>query len=269
MNFVYEERSSDLPFVETIWRTEDTADGMYLAAADGAWDITFTERGGQHRILLSGPSSRATPVPYQAGNRNFGVRFSPGVFMPALAAMNMVDVTDAQKTKQRFWLQGESWELPTFDNVDVFLAKLARLNMLAKDTIVAAVLAGHRPPITDRSIQRHFMYSIGLPPRHVQNIHRANRAVELLQQGTSIGDVILELGYADQAHLTRQVKHVSGRTPGQILRVVEACRLRSIQGYGPCAQMKVQNYKKGVDYGNQTLQTQYPESSARRATRAA
>jgi AraC-like DNA-binding protein len=264
MRFVYEERPSESPFVEAIWRTEDTSDGTYLAAADGAWDLIFTEHGSEHRILLSGPSSRATPVPYQAGNRNFGIRFQPGVFMPALAAMHMVDVTDAlpQKTKQRFWLQGESWQLPTFDNVDEFLAKLARLNLLATDTIVTAVLAGHRPPLCDRSIQRHFMHTIGLAPRYVQNIHRANRAVTALQQGSSIADVAVELGYADQAHLTRHVKRVSGRTPGQIVRAVEACRLRSIQGYGPCAQMKVQNFKGG-SYDYQTLQDKHPQKSAR------
>lgn len=260
MSFVYEERLSDSPFVEAVWRTEDTADGLYLAAADGAWDLIFTERDGEHRILLSGPSSRATPVPYRAGNRNFGVRFRPGVFMPALTAMKMVDVTDKlpQKTKQRFWLQGESWQLPTFDNVDAFLAKLARLNLLATDTIVAAVLAGHRPPVTERSVQRHFMRTIGLTPRYMHNIQRANRAVELLQQGHAIATVAAELGYADQAHMTRQVKHASGRTPGEIVRVVESCRLRSIPGYGPCAQMKVQNYKQGVDYGYKTFQNQYP-----------
>lgn len=255
MSFTYEERQSASPFVEAVWRTEDTADGLYLAAADGAWDLIFTEREGKHRILLSGPSSRATPVSYQIGNRNFGVRFRPGVFMPSLAAMSMVDAINMlpQKTKQRFWLQGENWELPTFDNVDEFLAKLARLNLVATDTIVAAVLAGHRPPVTDRSIQRHFMNVVGLNPRFMRNIQRANRAVELLQQGQSIAEAATELGYADQAHMTRQVKHVSGRTPGEIIRAVEACRLRSIHAYGSCAQMKVQNFK-GVMYDNQTIQ---------------
>lgn len=38
MSFLYEERTIDSPSVSAVWRTEDTSDGMYLAAADGACD---------------------------------------------------------------------------------------------------------------------------------------------------------------------------------------------------------------------------------------
>lgn len=270
MAFTYEERSSDSPFVQAIWRTEDTADGTYLASADGAWDLIFTEQRGKHRILLSGPSSRATPVAYQTGNRNIGIRFRPGSILPALTTSDMINVIQAlpQKIKGRFWLQNESWELPTYDNADDFIAKLTRRKLLSNDSLVTAVLAGSRPAVTDRSVQRHFMQAVGLSPRCMQNIDRANRAVMLLQQGGRIADVAAELGYADQAHMTRHVKRVSGRTPGEIVRVVEACRLRSIQGYGLCAQMKVQNFI-GANYGYKTLQNQRPETTVGRATSSA
>lgn len=256
MGFTYEEKPSASPFVEAVWRTEDTADGMYLAAADGAWDLIFTERDGNYRILLSGPSSRATPVPYQTGNRNFGIRFRPGVFMPTLPANKMVNVVGAlpKKTKHRFWLQGESWQLPTFDSIDEFLAKLSQRKLLAKDGLVAAVLSGQHPGVTERSVQRHFMHAVGLTPQYVQNIQRANHAVSLLQKGESITDTVIKLGYADQAHLTRHVKRASGRTPGEVIKKVEECRLRSIQNYGVCAQMKVQNFKGGSTYGDKTVQ---------------
>ena len=37
----------------------------------------------------------------------------------------------------------------------------------------------------------------------------------MLQRGESILDVTHELGYADQAHLTRDLKRLTGYTPGQ------------------------------------------------------
>jgi AraC-like DNA-binding protein len=266
MSFVYEERSSDLPFVEAIWRTEDTADGTYLAAADGAWDMIFTKEAGHTTVLLSGPSSKAIPVPYKVGNRNFGVRFRPGAFMAQVSAENMLNVTSPLPTSssRSFWFQGESHELPTYDNVDTYLQKLVQKRLLNHDNVVTAVLGGMRPDISDRTVQRHFRHVTGLSPRGLVNIRRANRAVALLQGGMAIRDVVMELGYADQAHMTRQVKQISGCTPGEIVTKVDmTCRLHSIQGYGVCAQMKVQNFKGGF-YGDSSIQAIYPPGAARR-----
>jgi AraC-like DNA-binding protein len=40
----------------------------------------------------------------------------------------------------------------------------------------------------------------------------------LLQQGVSILDTVYEVGYADQAHMTRSLKRLIGQTPTQIAR---------------------------------------------------
>ena len=37
----------------------------------------------------------------------------------------------------------------------------------------------------------------------------------MLRRGDSILDVTHDLGYADQAHLTRDLKYLTGYTPGQ------------------------------------------------------
>src|SRR5688572_28784258 len=93
MSFVYEERPSTSPYVEAIWRTTDTGTGAYLAAADGAWDMIFINEDGKSKILLNGPSSRATPVRYKIGNRNVGIRFRPGTFFTHAPVSTMRDVT--------------------------------------------------------------------------------------------------------------------------------------------------------------------------------
>lgn len=254
MSFAYEERTSYSPLVSAAWRSSDSADGTYLAAADGSWDMIFTQRDQKTTVLLSGPSSKATPVRYQAGNRNIGIRFCPGVIVEGLPAAIMRDKTiPVNPSGQRFWLGHKSWEMPSFESIDDFVQKLSVHGVIKHDPIVNSVLEGGSPDLTQRSIQRRFLHATGLAPSYHRQIERANKAVALLQSGKSIMQVVHELGYADQAHMTRIVKQVSGCTPGQVVKKAEACRLRSIQNYGVCGQMKVQNFKGGYD-ARQTIQ---------------
>jgi hypothetical protein len=44
MSSTYEERLSDSPFVETIWRSRAESDGRHTAAADGRWEIIVTRQ---------------------------------------------------------------------------------------------------------------------------------------------------------------------------------------------------------------------------------
>ena len=95
MTFEYEEKPSRSRFVDIIWRTHDTSDGTYLAAADACWDMIFIRSVHGNRVLLSGPSSQITPVPYRAGNRNVGIRFRRGTFLTHVPTTAMVDTTEA------------------------------------------------------------------------------------------------------------------------------------------------------------------------------
>ena len=94
MSFTYEEKRSSSPHVDIVWRTEDQTDGVYVASADACWDMVFIQNSaGKTKVLLSGPSSKTTQVPYSAGNKNFGVRFKPGVIFTNIPVTDMVDVT--------------------------------------------------------------------------------------------------------------------------------------------------------------------------------
>ncbi len=256
MVFIYKERPSTSPYAQAIWTTEDTSNGIYLAAADGAWDMIFVQQDGQHKVVLSGPSSRATPVRYKKGNRNVGIRFRPGSYFTNLPANTMLDVTRLLPiaSAYTFWFDHQTWRMPTFETADDFLDKLARNGLLAKDGLVQTVLQGETPDVGMRSVQRRFLYATGLPPGYHQQIRRAAEAVKMLEKGTSILDVVHQLGYADQAHMTRVVKRLSGCTPGQIIKKVkQARRFHSINGYGVCAQMGVINFNGGIN-ADQTLQ---------------
>jgi len=129
--------------------------------------------------------------------------------------MEMVDVTVElpMPAEDSFVLGGIPWSLPTYENIEMFLAELAEQGLLSSDPVVRAALEGKVADMSDRSVQRHFKKATGLPPRRVMQILRARKAVELLQQGIPIPDVASELGYADQAHMTRMLKRYTGYTP--------------------------------------------------------
>lgn len=220
MSFLYEEKASASPYVDVIWHTLDQTDGTYLAAADACWDLVFTTTPTWSRVLLSGPSSRPTPVPYQAGNRNVGVRFRHGSYFTHVEPQSMCDRTVAlpMPDAHSFELAGCTWPMPGYDAVDALIDALDAEGLLAHDPVIEATMRGVAAPVSPRSVQRHFTRITGLSPQHVRQISRAREAVARLRTGEPIAEVAYELGYADQSHLTRDVKRLTGYTPGQSRR---------------------------------------------------
>ena len=216
MSFTYEEKRSSCPYVDVVWHTEDQTDGVYIASADACWDMIFIQSyEGKRRVLLSGPSSKTTDVPYSAGNKNFGIRFKPGVIFTNIPVADMVDVTQAlpMPTEDTFVLQDRIWKLPTYENVDEFMGGLVECGLLSHDPIVRDVLENKTVNMSARSIQRHFAMTIGMSPRRVKQITSARKAVELLLQGMSLAEVAYELDYADLPHMVRMLKRFTGYTP--------------------------------------------------------
>ena len=217
MSFEYEEKQSASRFVDVIWRTHDTSDGTYLAAADACWDMIFIRSSDEVRVLLSGPSSKITPVPYRAGNLNVGIRFMRGTFLTHVPATVMVDTTVSlpMNASGSFFLADEEWPVPTYETVDEFVAALEQRTLLSDDPMVLAALQGDERTASARSVQRHFLQVTGLTASRIRQIVRARTAAKMLQRGEPILDVTHELGYADQAHLTRDLKRLTGYTPRQ------------------------------------------------------
>jgi len=67
---------------------------------------------------------------------------------------------------------------------------------------------------------RVFHEIVGLPPHKYFEQARVARAHTWILRGKSLSDVTFELGYADQAHLTRQFQRGSMTTPGQYALMV-------------------------------------------------
>jgi hypothetical protein len=218
---IFEDRASDSPLVERVWRSRSVRAGTFLSVAESRCELVITRLRGRTFVTLRGPETRATPADCPADGEWLGIRLAPGTFFPAHPAATISDrrdVTLPSEDGRTFRLQGSTWELPDFENAETFVARLARAGVLAHDAAVRAVLGGDPLPLSQRSAQRHFLRATGLTHGAHQQIERARHATRLLDQGASIADAVHAAGYFDQAHLTRSVASLIGVTPARIRR---------------------------------------------------
>lgn len=223
MVFVFDDRPPASPLVEMIWRTQSEQAGTFTSQAESRWEMVITKFNGTTNITVRGPETKATVADFPEDAEFFGIVFKLGTYMPHLPIIPLVGkgATLPEATRQSFYLHGSAWELPTFENADVFVERLVRQELVVRDPVVEAVLQNQPHDLSIRTVRRHFLRATGIPHSTIQQIQRAQQAVTLLKQGVSILDVVFELGYFDQPHMTKALKHYMGQTPAQILHQTE------------------------------------------------
>lgn len=71
--------------------------------------------------------------------------------------------------------------------------------------------------ISERQLRRHIVAQTGRPPAFWRQLHRARLAARDIMSGASpLAVVANDSGYADQAHLSREMRRWFGVTPGQL-----------------------------------------------------
>src|SRR5262245_19964988 len=89
MKLEFEERLSDSPFVEQIWRTQSDEGGTFISLALSQWQMCVWTYEGKTNVTLRGPETRATVVECPPDTDFFGIRFKVGTVMPVLPASNL------------------------------------------------------------------------------------------------------------------------------------------------------------------------------------
>lgn len=72
---------------------------------------------------------------------------------------------------------------------------------------------------SDRKLRRRFVDAVGMGPKLVQRIVRVQRALQQLRGRAgriSLSGLAVDCGFADQAHMTREVAHFTGLTPSRL-----------------------------------------------------
>ena len=139
----FEDRASDAPGVERIWRSRSDRGGAFLSIAESRFEMAITRRHGRTCITLRGPETKATQADCPPDGEWLGIRFAHGPFKPALTPGEVRDRRDAtlpDASARAFWLDGSAWEYPDFENADTFVARLFRRGLLVHDPTVPAVV---------------------------------------------------------------------------------------------------------------------------------
>lgn len=165
----FDDRLSDSPFVERVWRCRSDQAGVFLSVAANHFEMAVTRHKRKTFLTLRGPETKATTADCPAEGEWLGIRFKLGTFMPRLTPDNLRDrrdVTLPDATSRSFWLNGSAWEYPDFENAETFVTRLVQKGIIARDSAVDAALHGTRrstvPPVrstpfpaSDRSHPQH------------------------------------------------------------------------------------------------------------------
>lgn len=67
-----------------------------------------------------------------------------------------------------------------------------------------------------RTVNRIWRRLVGMSPRSYLKLMRFHRALGLIEGGESMASVAAECGFADQAHMARQIKEIAGLPPRRL-----------------------------------------------------
>jgi len=181
-----------------------------------------------------------------------GVRFHPGV-APSFLGVSASDLRDVRIPLEAMWDDKRSRELA--DRVGCRQEYDARADELENAIRDMAARAWNPDPValevsarlraqrtasvrdlaratslSERQLNRRCTIAFGYGPAFLARIMRVQRFLRLARDQTRpqrIVDLAVASGYADQSHLTREVRSVMGMTPKDLVRSAPTCPIGS------------------------------------------
>jgi AraC-like DNA-binding protein len=209
----------------------DTA-GTDRVLPDGCTDLIWVDG----ELLVAGPDTRAHLSTARPRSTYVAVRFAPGAG-PAVLGVPAAELRDSRVPLAALWPAaevrrladriGDAGDRPGLLQAAV-ATRLAR-GRATPDPVVAAIarhqLAGRSVAatadalgLTERQVHRRSLPAFGYGPKTLARILRFRRAMALARRGTAFAEVAVHAGYADQAHLAREVRALSGLPLRTLLR---------------------------------------------------
>lgn len=205
-----------------IWTAASDSPTDFSSIAKGNLMLVFARIGGATTVHLRGPETKATTMTSPRDAEYFGIDLRLGAYLPMFPPARLANLHDAMLPTLpdgRILLDGQAWEMPTPQNVDVFVDRLERAELLVFDPLIEQLRCeGAVRTLPERTVQSRYVRAIGLSRRTLLVIERARRAARLLRAGMSISDVVSDSGYYDQPHLTRALRRLVGHTPAEVAR---------------------------------------------------
>jgi AraC-like DNA-binding protein len=230
------------PHVQCVWENAISPDhsGPVAVVPDGCVDLLWRDE----RLTVVGPDMTAAYPDLKPGATVLGIRFKPGAAADWLG-LAMSEIAGREIPMTDLWgakaqnLTGEIGEAPTdharFQILQRFLAEdvpkighprqdAAIIHAFLKtetETESRKILSLRRQlGVSERTLRRRCDELFGYGPKTLDRILRFQRFQVLAQTAASEGLAILALraGYADQAHLSREIKSLCGMTAGAFVR---------------------------------------------------
>ena len=222
-SYCYQSRLSTLSSALAAWEFESFQHCETSVLPDGCRDIIVRECPNKaHTWFVSELGCSAYNVPCVAGTRMRGLRLGPDV-----------QILESDLTS---WLQTRNpLELFESDQLDEFCLTSENLT-----TALAGLASGQRTVlfvakelgVSLRTLERLVKSSTDKSPYFWFSLARARKAGRVLESAISLSDVAFESGFADQAHMTREMKKWFGRTPAQLRMDKDFMSALAEPGYG-------------------------------------
>lgn len=223
----YRERASAVPGA-VLWQWDvGPAPTTTRILPDGCLDVIWDGA----RLLVAGPDAAAREHLSRGGTSYAALRFSAGVG-PALVGVPADVLRDRTVVLDELWPAAQARALTE----RVALDPVAALELWAVRRtadrpvdplgrqILALATAGlpvsamaDRLGLSPRQLHRRCRTLFGYGPRRLARILRLLRAVEQGRSGMPLAHLAAACGYADQPHLSREVRELTGTTPTRLL----------------------------------------------------
>lgn len=114
------------------------------------------------------------------------------------------------------WLEERSCQRGA-QNRDALRAARAAMHLCAQPNAPMERVADEQH-VSRRQIERDFSRWLGVSPRHLSQVARVQGVARRAHAGASLADAAAEMGFADQSHMNRVVRQLTGVTPRQFAR---------------------------------------------------
>lgn len=217
-----------------MWTRTAESGGFGRVLPDGCMDLIWS--GGE--LIVAGPDTGAHVVVDEPGARYAALRCDPGTG-PTLFGVPADELRDRRVRLADLWAESEvgilTERVAAAADPAACLEELAAARMRAADpdpfatTVVAALRAGadvasvaHAVNLSERQFRRRSRAAFGYGPKTLARVLRLDHALTLARDGLPPAGVAASAGYADQSHLSRDVKALTGVPLGALITAAAA-----------------------------------------------
>jgi AraC-like DNA-binding protein len=204
------------------WAHTSTDAALRFIVPDGCQDlICWSVPGEKPKWTLSHLQDGIMTAHIPQGAELVGYRFAPGTELPEAALKELL--RDLGEDPD-FTIAGVSDAVRCDSRVAEVLSAVAELSLSIEGT--AGFLG-----VSRRTLERLLLRHTGKPPVFWSQLARVRAAARALVSGIDPAELAYQVGYSDQAHMSRAVRRWFGVSPSEVLKRPDLTEQLHVPGY--------------------------------------